>query len=132
MRKPTISIHAVLAGLLLLLGSAACGSAAGHDPADAPRRAATTVEVQNNNWLDMVVYVVRSGARVRLGMVTSMSKESFRVPDSAMAPASSLHLEAHPIGSNQSFVAPPVQARPGQRIDLTIQNHLAISSVTVW
>jgi hypothetical protein len=132
MRTPTTRFFSVLAVVLLVLAVGACSMGGGEGSADAPSRPATTVEVQNNNWMDMVIYVVRSGMRVRLGMVTTMNRASFRVPNFVAGASTSVRLEAHPIGSNQRFVAPAVQAWPGQTIDLTIQNHLAVSSVTVW
>src|SRR4051812_21546531 len=38
-------------------------------PADEP----ATVKVSNYNWMDVVVYAVQGGTRVRLGQVTTMS-----------------------------------------------------------
>jgi len=131
MRKATAPVRAIFSALLVALTASACGSAGNAAPADGPTRATTTIEVRNNNWMDMVVYVVRSGMRVRLGMVNSMNETRFRVPPNMLAAGSSVRLEAHPIGSNQSYVAPPVHVAPGQRIDFTIQNHLAISSISV-
>src|SRR5690606_36702747 len=42
------------------------------------------VDVSNFNWLDMAIYAVRGGMRVRLGTVTSMNRERFTIPPNLM------------------------------------------------
>ncbi|HYJ80722.1 MAG TPA: hypothetical protein VEW03_14000, partial [Longimicrobiaceae bacterium] len=57
---------AVAAGLT----PSACASTGGAAPGGTDRpapRAQTTVRVENHNWQDVVVYVVGSGVRTRLG-----------------------------------------------------------------
>jgi hypothetical protein len=117
--------------LLLALSVNACGATHSASTADAPRRAPTTVQVTNNNWSDMVIYVIRSTMRVRLGMVNSMNTTTFQLPASVSGPTTTVRLEANPIGSPQPYLTPAVNVWPGQQIELTIQNHLAVSSVAV-
>lgn len=117
--------------LLLALSLSACGAAQNQHPANGPQRPHTTVEVTNNNWSDVVVYLVRSTNRIRLGMVTSMNTLSFRVPPMWVHAGSSLRLEARPIGAQNPYVTPSLQVSPGQRIELMVQNHMNISSVAV-
>ena len=45
-----------------------------------PMQADARVEVTNNNWSDMRVYIARGGMTVRLGTVTSMRTASLRSP----------------------------------------------------
>lgn len=104
----------------------------GPTPGPAPRRVNTTVAVENNNWSAMTVYVLRGSSRVRLGMVTSMSSAVFKIPASLLNTGADVRLVADPIGSSQVFVSPNVQVREGERIELSLQNHLAVSSVSVW
>jgi len=132
MRRTNASTRSILAVLLLAVVASGCGMSRGGDGADAPERVLTTVSVQNNNWLDMVIYAVRSGSRVRLGMVNSMNTEQFRLPILMTGGASDIRLEAHPIGQRQPFRAPPIYVSAGQTIELTLQNHLAISTISVW
>jgi hypothetical protein len=112
----------------------ATNSLASDDIGDlAPRgRAATTLEVENNNWATMNVYALRGSSRVRLGTVTSMSRAVFRIPASLLNAAGDVRLMADPIGSSNTHVTPSIQVNPGERIEFTIQNHLATSSVSVW
>jgi hypothetical protein len=92
----------------------------------------TTVQVRNNNWSDMVVYAVRHSTRTRLGMVTSMGTERFTVPSGVNLTGGTLSLVASPIGSSARFSTGAIPINPGQTVELTLQNHLPISSWSVW
>jgi hypothetical protein len=98
----------------------------------APIEARTQVEVTNNNWSDMRVYVDRGGVKTRLGTVTSMTTRLLAIPRVLVSPGSSVRLIADPIGAPQEFVSPTLQVHPGQRVEFTIQNHLSVSSISVW
>lgn len=122
------------AGMMMVAG--ACAPAAGttaYAPGlDGVGPEETTVRVENNNWDNMTVYVVRGSARHRLGMVTSMNAETFRIPAAFMSGTEAVRLVADPIGSSNTYVTPSVQVKPGEQIEFDIENHLAISSVSVW
>jgi hypothetical protein len=118
--------------LLLALVVTGCGIGRQQGSAEAPERPPTVVTVTNNNWADMVVYVVRSTMRTRLGTVTSMNTQDLEIPASMIGPAATLRLQALPIGSRRQHVTPPIYVGPGQQINYTIQNQLSISTVTVW
>ncbi|HEX2093174.1 MAG TPA: hypothetical protein VHG28_12265 [Longimicrobiaceae bacterium] len=130
------------AAVLFVALSAACAPAAtsssfasgpADEPAPAPaRREHATVRVTNNNWSNMTVYVVRGTSRFRLGMVTSMTTAVFRLPMVHLAGASGVRLLADPIGSTQTYLTPVLYVSGGERVDFEIQNHLPISSVSVW
>ena len=94
--------------------------------------AESTIRVQNQNWSDVVVYAVRSGRKHRLGMVTSMSSARFRLPRGLALGAGDLRLVADPIGSNRSFTSEPIHLGTGQEVALSLQNHLPMSTVSVW
>ena len=90
-----------------------------------------TLRVQNQNWLDMTVYVLRGGNRFRLGTVGSMNATVFRIPSSYLAAGGDLRLLADPIGSTVEYTSPSVQVQPGDRVELTLQNNLRISSIAI-
>jgi hypothetical protein len=121
----------VTSTLILGLALSACASGG-------PRSGAmdfmeqTRVEVTNQNWADMRVYVVRSGNRFRLGTVSSMSTEVFRLPRSLSSSTAALQLIADPIGSREMHMTQSLNIVPGQLVSFRIENHLAISSVSVW
>lgn len=90
-----------------------------------------TVEVINNGYTDVVVYAVRHGARMRLGMVTGLSRARLRIPKAALAGGTGLQLLADPIGSNDRFFTTPIYLMPGQNLELMLQENLAISSFSI-
>lgn len=117
----------------LALAITGCASAAYDTPANAATGdGAATVVVQNNNWSDMTVYALRNGVRMRLGMVVSMGAERFTLPRMLMSGAGEFRLIADPIGSSEAFRTPPLMVAPGQRVELTLQNSLALSTSSVW
>lgn len=125
-----IHIRLVVAALAVLLG--ACGSRRG--PQVGPMAGSgqpAAVQVINNNWADMTVYVESSGTRKRLGTVTSMARRRFRVPASQLGATGEVRLVADPIGARNALVTFPVQMWPGQTVEFTIENQLATSSVVV-
>lgn len=91
-----------------------------------------TVRVTNNNWSNMTVYAVRGSTRLRLGMVTSMATQVFRLPAALANGAGGVRLLADAIGGNEQFLTPAVQVSRGEEVKLEIHNQLQISSVSVW
>lgn len=127
---------AAVAALVLSLAGAGCAPAAssGYSPAGPyPESApAPTVRVTNHNWATMNVYAMRGSSRYRLGMVTSMSTAVFRIPTTVMGGQGRVELLADPIGSTRTFTAPVVYVHAGDQVQFDIQNHLPISSVSVF
>ncbi|HUE96219.1 MAG TPA: hypothetical protein VMN39_06145 [Longimicrobiaceae bacterium] len=97
-----------------------------------PQVEATTVLVHNHNWSDIVVYAVRGNSRHRLGMVTSMNKQTFTLPRGFDVMASGIQLMASPIASRGGYMTGPIQVNPGQRVELRLENVLSISNWAVW
>ena len=92
----------------------------------------TTLHVRNNNWLDMRVYVVRHGSRVLLGTVTSFQDRTFELPTAALGGGGSgARVVADPIGSRRGWASDPLSFFPGDRLELTLLNHLAISHLSI-
>jgi hypothetical protein len=111
---------------------AACASGASLD--EGPRGATdnqTQVRVTNDNWQDIRVYAERDGLLVRLGNVTTMATEVFRLPATFAESTGSIRLIADPIGSGDRHVTQHIAVWPGQLIDYTVRNHLSISSLMV-
>lgn len=105
---------------------AACASAPPSDSVEPP----SVVEVSNYNPLDVHVYVIVSGQRVSLGVVTTSSTESFRLPALAFASRDVAFL-AMPIGSPRSYVSDELLIEPGDTVVWTITDNLAQSVVTI-
>ncbi|HEV2735691.1 MAG TPA: hypothetical protein VGV85_12675 [Longimicrobiaceae bacterium] len=134
MRSHLATAVAVLS--VVVLGGA-CAPAARGGGSPAPEmypeaEAPPTVRVTNHNWSNMTVYAVRGGTRIRLGMVTSMATQVFRLPGAILNGAGGVRLLADPIGGTEQFLTPAVQVSRGDEVKLEIHNQLQISSVSVW
>jgi hypothetical protein len=92
---------------------------------------ATVVEVTNHNCLDINVYAVRSGTRMRLGTVRSMARSTFRVPESALSMGGRIRLMADPIGSPRGLLTEPILVQRGDRIEWQVENSLPLSHYSV-
>jgi hypothetical protein len=115
--------------LVLALGAAGC--ARPEKPSLGKPRPAAMVRVANNNFADITVYVVQSGMRWRLGTVTGLSRQAFRMPRVAYD-AGDLYLLADPIGGSRGYLSPPVRVHAGEAVDLQLHATLSMSSVSVW
>src|SRR2546430_15060781 len=69
-------------------------------PAAAPLnpRAEVAVTVENQNFLDMDVFLVRGGQRIRLGMVSGLSSHILMVRPELIGYGTEVQFEIHPIG----------------------------------
>ena len=119
---------ALLAVATTTLLSTACSNATYPTREVARNNAATQVQVTNHNWMDMTVYAMREGHRVRLGTVTSQTVDRFQLPRGFDLGAGMLRLEADPIGSNDTFTSEPISVQMGSVVNWTIENHIALSS----
>lgn len=106
-----------LATVLALSG--ACNAfrrGAGTNGSDQP----TVVEVDNQGFLDMAVYAVRSGQRLRLGTATGNAKTNFRVPSALINGLTPLRFVADPIGGNRASISEEITVAPGDTVGLLI------------
>jgi hypothetical protein len=104
--------------LALALLTAACGHAAqSRTPEPGPK---TTVKVQNQNFLDMVVYVLSGGQRIRLGTVGGLSMQILTLPDYIVRGSGQLQFELHPIGGRANPRSETISVRPGDEVELTV------------
>ncbi|HKP28138.1 MAG TPA: hypothetical protein VJU15_02005 [Gemmatimonadales bacterium] len=101
----------------LLLVTAACGgkSAPPVDP-----MAPAYVEVQNQGFLDMTVYALRSGQRIRLGQVSGNSTATFELPRTVVNPGLPIRFQADPIGGNRTPFSQEISVSPGDTVVLRI------------
>lgn len=105
--------------LVLALAFAGCG----HNPAPANggEEATTHIRVENQNFLDMDIYVVpTSGAQQRLGTVTGKSTATFVIPSRLMFGVSSLRFLADPVGSNARGISQEINVTAGDTVVMII------------
>lgn len=123
----------VLAGLVFL--ALALPGCAGRKEADdaAPSRVSTSlVEIENQHWSDVVIYAESGGTRARMGTVTSMSGQTFRLPLGLGSGQVRVVFVLDPIGTIAVHRMEAVSVAPGQRIRLRLLPELAQSSVSVY
>jgi len=114
-----------------LLAFAACAGQRGKPGDDQVEAPATLLSVENRHWSNVTVYVLRGGARARIGTVTSMRTETFVIPAVLVGSVVELRLIADPVGG-EPYVSDAVTVGPGERIDFRIANNLVHSSLSIW
>jgi hypothetical protein len=120
----------VVAATAAALG--ACAPAAEQAELGSPE-SRTTLLVSNNNWSDMVIYLVRGSTRSRLGSVSSMGTARFAISDAMTGGGyGEIRVMADPIGSDRTWTSPVIDIVPGSQVELTVQNHLATSHFAVY
>lgn len=126
----------VAAALVMGLGGGGCaratGAGASEDALAASPSDPVRVRVENHNWLDVDVYAVREGTKYRLGTVTSMTAHVFQLPAGLFTQSGDFRLLVDPIGSSEVFVTEPLLVGPGQQVDWSVENHLALSSYRIF
>lgn len=109
---------------LLLAGVAAALAACSHqvqpDESTGGPQAPTTVTVENQGFTDMTIYVVSSGARMRLGLAVGNTTTKFRIPDYLVGGLTPLRFLADPVGGTRAPVSDEMTVSPGENVHLTI------------
>ncbi len=133
--KPSINTYRNLGlGLLLLTTStiAACSAKSGEgDEGAEPQELVVSVTVENRNFQDMNIFVIRGSSRVRLGMVASMSTQTFRMR-SEMMRSTQVRLVADPIGVFETYESEILRIEPGDQIKWTLSASLTNSAIFVF
>lgn len=106
-----------------LAAPVACMHRGERNPADDEQQAGpTTVQVVNQGFADMTIYVVSdAGQRIRLGLATGNSTQTFAIPRSMVnGGATPIRFLADPIGGTRSPVSDQLTVSPGDNVVLTI------------
>ncbi|NNF57329.1 MAG: hypothetical protein HKN04_03725 [Rhodothermaceae bacterium] len=103
--------------LLLLLSTGCKGSEGAADEGTDP---ATILEVENRNFNDMNIFVLRGGQRLRLGSVTGGGTREFVLPPYLVNSGGALRFLADPVGGTQTPVTQEMSVFPGDVVRLTI------------
>jgi hypothetical protein len=86
----------------------------------ASEQPATTLKVQNDALLDMSVYVLREGQRMRLGTATAHAATVMTIPPAVFFGPTALQFEADPIGASRKPVTEEITVSPGDEVTLLI------------
>jgi hypothetical protein len=105
--------------VLLALGFAvACASGRPSRPGASAER--TTLQVDNRSFVDMAVYAVNGGQRVRLGLAVGKTTTTMTIPARLVGTSRELQFLADPIGSSRQAVSDRLYVRAGDRVTLMI------------
>lgn len=97
-----------------------------------PAEAQTTLLVKNNNWQEVVIYMLRGTTRARLGSVSGMGSARFRIADTMISGTGDVRIMADPIGSQRTYTSPAIDVVPGAQVELQVQSTINISSFAVY
>jgi hypothetical protein len=110
-----------LARCLLLAGAlASLGCRTGHARSEEEGPLRTTIEVQNEDFNDMTVYVLANGARTRLGIAPGNKTTVLTIPDYLLNGVPVMRFVADPIGGNRTPVSEEVNVNPGDQLVMVI------------
>jgi hypothetical protein len=80
----------------------------------------TTLRVRNQGFLDVNVYAVRGGQRVRLGTVTGNTVQVLRIPSFLLNGITPLRFLADPIGNQRTPTSEEIVVSPGDEVQIFI------------
>lgn len=124
---------AALSLLLLAAASGACATSGGGESGgsgsfnDRP----VHVEVENQSWNAVHVYVLAGGQYQSLGQISSQNTDRFEVPRGLLGGRKEIRLAADPIGSREGFISDRILVEPGDVVSWTLTQPLAHSRVFV-
>jgi len=126
-------MRSIVACTALAFAFLAPGCATGHHAAQQASPApdeAVALDVTNDTWQDVDVYVLASTLRVRVGSVTSQTSAHLTIPSDLLA-YGSIQVGADPIGGGTPYRTDLISIHGGQRITLTVEHQLGLSSWVV-
>lgn len=119
----------VLALTLVALARPLAAEVEGIVAEDTTRADVVQVRVVNHNWLDMRIYAVVNGRRVRLGTVAGLSSQTLKLKPSLVGPSAHVQLQAVAIGHRRASHAATVVIFPGDDFEYRIENAVGLSFV---
>jgi hypothetical protein len=126
----SVSGIGLLTNLLLASGCAARSVPAGAED-DHGEGMEMALEVENHNWSDLVIYLMRGSQSHRLGMVRAASTAHFAFPYRHLGTGGNARLRASAIGGPQAVTSETLLVQPGQWIKWTLESDLRRSFLAV-
>jgi hypothetical protein len=118
MRNIEIAFRRLSAGLALVL-SIACASG-GPSAKSGGDEANTTIDIQNQDFNDMTIYVLLNGQRTRLGIAPGNKTSVLNIPRYLINGTSYLRFEADPLAGNRSPVSEEIDVSSGDALVMII------------
>ena len=89
------------------------------------------LDVTNENYLDVDIFVVRGTSRQRLGTVGGNGSATLSIPANLIVHGE-FQLMADPIGSKDVYVSDRIAVGPDQIVELTVAPRMRMSSFAVY
>jgi len=115
----------------LLVFTLLLGACIGGRKSRSSRTDPVMIQVQNNNWADVVVYAVSGSQTMRIGDVTTGKIGRFRAPADVDPTIRDFRIRIDPIGPRGSFLTQLISVGPGQTIYVTVENDLNLTNYVV-
>jgi hypothetical protein len=114
----------VWSGVLTMCAACAAGTAGGvergaEEERDGPSGAVLAVD--NRTPSDATIYVVRSGARERLGLAGALGVRWFAVPGRLVTGPTQLSFVADPVGDDAEPRTEDLTVEPGDTVEMVLQ-----------
>jgi hypothetical protein len=90
-----------------------------------------SIQVENRNKLDVMIYFVHSGVQSRLGLATAFTTTAFDLPLGSLGAGADYRLVGHPIGMRSIVTTETLHARVGDAVTWSLEDSFARSTVTV-
>ena len=118
----TAPLGAAARRLMLALVVLSLGCRTGHAARNADEGPVhTTIEVQNEDFNDMTVYVLSNGARTRLGIAPGNKNTVLTIPEYLIHGVPLMRFVAEPLAGSRSPVSEEVDVNPGDQLVMIIQ-----------
>src|SRR5262245_51296412 len=104
-------LRPLLIGSMGLMAACATKGAKAREP-----EPETSVEVQNQSFNDMNIYVVRSSQRVRLGTAGGNTTTNLKLPRGIVFGITQLQFIADPIGGRSLPISESISVSPGDQV----------------
>jgi hypothetical protein len=115
----------------LLLTAAGCGTANRPDTSPAPEaKAGLPVQIDNQNFNDMNIYLVNGGQRWLLGEAGGLTRTTLNISEGLTPATGELRLEADPVGGSRPIFTPVLVVSPGQSVYWTIGSDPSMSTAS--
>lgn len=80
----------------------------------------TIVVVDNRAFLDMNIYIIRGGQRIRLGTANALSTTKLTIPKGIILGPTEVRFLADPIGSSHTPISEVITVNEGDEVGLTL------------
>jgi hypothetical protein len=122
---------------LTMLAAAGCGSSNTTKTAPEPKsgsaqaqRSGSKVQIDNQNYADMDIYVLITGQRYLIGQAPGLNQTTLTLPVGITAAGGRVRLLADPIGGSRPITTPLLVVPRGQQIYWTIGSDPSTSTAS--